>query len=116
MTALANRQLATNNFIGDLREKLSEVEAEWKALRNKSTDTEYRLQGIEAMLEKARGEADGEWAPVVALLASLEEVKSQQESMKEKVASDTVAAYLESEAFNDEMMEYFISGFKTLRR
>lgn len=35
--------------------------------------------------------------------------------MKEKAANDAIVAYLKSEAFNDEMMEYFISGFETLR-
>lgn len=106
----------TDSFIGDHREKLSEVEVKRKALRDRLIDAECRLKGVEAVLEKARGEADGERAIVVALRRSLDEVKSQQESMKEKASNDAFAAYLESEAFNDEMTEYFISGFETLHR
>lgn len=63
MTALTNHQLATDNYIGDLREKLYEVEAERKALRDKLVDIEYRLKGVEATLEEARDEAEGERAP-----------------------------------------------------
>lgn len=92
------------------------VEAERKALRDKLTDAECRLKGFESPLEKAREEADGERATVASLRMSLDEVKSQQESVKEKAANEVITTYLKSEAFNDETTEYFISGFETLHR
>lgn len=67
VTALTNRQLATNNYGKDLKEKLSEVEAERKALRDKLTDTKHRLKGIKTALEGAQDEAEGEKA-IVAIL------------------------------------------------
>lgn len=107
MTALANRQLATNNYAKDLKEKLSEVEAKRKALRDKLAKTEHRLKGTEAALEEAWDEAKGERAVAAILQMSLDEMRSQQEA---------VVAYIQSKAFNDEVMEYFISGFKTPHR
>lgn len=76
MIALTNRQLATDSFIGDLREKLFEVEVEQNALRDKLTNAKCRLKDVEDALEKVWGEADGERATVATLRTSLDEVKS----------------------------------------
>lgn len=108
MTALANRQLTTDNYTRDLKEKLSKVEVERKVLRDKLADIEYRLKGIEVALEEARAEAEGERATIV-LWTSLDEMKSQQEAAKEKVVNEAVTAYIQFVAFNDETTEYFIS-------
>lgn len=50
------------------------------------------------------------------LQRSLDELKASWEFEKEKVVGYAVAAYLWSEAFNDETMKYFISGLETLHR
>lgn len=77
MTALVNRQLATDNYAKDLKEKLSEVEAEEKALRDKLAETEHRLKGTEAALEDARVDAEGERAAAAIFQTSLDEMRSQ---------------------------------------
>lgn len=85
-------------------------------MRDKLADTEHRLKGVEATLEEARDEAEGERAITAVLRTSLGEIKSQQEAAKERVANEAVVVYLQSKAFNDETMKYFISGFETLHR
>lgn len=43
-------------------------------------------------------------------------MRSQWEAEKERAANEVVVAYKESEAFNGETTEFFISGFEPLRR
>lgn len=101
MVALANRQLATNSYILGIKKKLSEVESELATLRDKLVETKQKHKAYEAMLEEARDVAEGERVGAIVLRACLNEMKSQREAKKEKVANEVVAAYLKSEAFKD---------------
>lgn len=77
-------------------------------------ETENKLKGSEATLEEVRDQLEGEKVGAAMLQTSLDQMKSSWEAEKGKVAGDAVTAYLQSEAFNDETIKYFISGFETL--
>lgn len=114
MVVLANRQLTTDNYISDLRKKLTEVESEQSALRDKLVVIEEKLKGSETALEQAWHRLEGEKVGATILQASPDELKSQWEVEKERASNEAVMAYMESKAFNDKTTKFYINGFKTL--
>lgn len=114
VVVFSGHQLATDTYIGNLREKLFEVKADRSVLVGRLAETEGKLKGNEYTLKEVQDQLEVERTGAVVLQSSLDEMKSYWEAKKEKAVGEAVAAYLQSEAFNDEAIKFFISGFETL--
>lgn len=113
---LLNRQLAIDAYIGELLKKLSEPDSDRLALARRLAEVENKLKGTEVALEEVHYQFKGERAETAVLQLSLNDLMDGWEVEKKKVVKNTVAAYLKSEAFNDQATKYFISGFEILHR